>query len=111
MFRPASVTPPLPAALTFALPRRRSLLEAQEAGVDEDDLRQVAAEVLGEVYFGDNGRRAHGLEVELKDLVALEFELQPGQGEYAGEFEDRVPGGFVTENGALSQILGSERGG
>ncbi len=63
--------------LTLALPPRHAarLLEAQEAGLDEDDLRQVAAEALGEVYFRDNGRRAHGLEVELKDLVALEFEL------------------------------------
>ena len=32
-------------------------------------------EALGEVYFRDNGRRAHGLEVELTDLVDLEFEL------------------------------------
>ncbi|WP_256339297.1 hypothetical protein [Streptomyces sp. 1222.5] len=34
-----------------------------------------AAEALGEVYFRDNGRRAHGLEVELTDLIDLEFEL------------------------------------
>ncbi|MFI1855538.1 telomere-protecting terminal protein Tpg [Streptomyces sp. NPDC020480] len=63
--------------LTLALPPRHAarLLEAQEAGADEDELRQVAAEALGEVYFRDNGRRAHGLEVELTDLVALEFEL------------------------------------
>ncbi|MEW2435997.1 XRE family transcriptional regulator [Streptomyces caniferus] len=63
--------------LTLALPPHHAarLLQAQEAGVDEDDLRQLAAEALGEVYFRDNGRRAHGLEVELKDLVDLEFEL------------------------------------
>ncbi|MFD9132842.1 telomere-protecting terminal protein Tpg [Streptomyces bottropensis] len=63
--------------LTLALPPRHAarLLAAQEAGVDEDELRQVAAEALGEVYFRDNGRRAHGLEVELKDLVDLQFEL------------------------------------
>ncbi|MGW6739363.1 telomere-protecting terminal protein Tpg [Streptomyces sp. NPDC055025] len=63
--------------LTLALPPRHAarLLEAQEAGMDEDDLRQVAAEALGEVYFRDNGRRAHGLEVELTDLVDLQFEL------------------------------------
>ncbi|MEU9992838.1 hypothetical protein AB0E10_39850 [Streptomyces sp. NPDC048045] len=50
-------------------------LTAQAAGVDEDDLRQIAAEALGEVYFRDNGQRAHGLEVELTDLLDLEFEL------------------------------------
>lgn len=63
--------------LTLALPPRHAarLLQAQEAGVDEDDLRQVAAEALGEVYFRDGGRRAHGLEVELKDIVDLQFEL------------------------------------
>lgn len=63
--------------LTLALHPRHAarLFEAREAGMDEDDLLQVAAEVLGEVYFRDNGRRAHGLEVELKDLVDLEFEL------------------------------------
>jgi transcriptional regulator with XRE-family HTH domain len=63
--------------LTLALPPHHAarLLQAQEAGVDEDDLRQIAAEALGEVYFRDNGRRAHGLEVELKDLVDLQFEL------------------------------------
>lgn len=63
--------------LTLALPPRHAarLLEAQEAGVDEDDLREIAAEALGEVYFRDSGRRAHGLEVELKDLLDLQFEL------------------------------------
>ncbi|MEU2718381.1 XRE family transcriptional regulator [Streptomyces sp. NPDC007205] len=63
--------------LTLALPPRHAarLFEAQEAGVDEDDLRQIAAEALGEVYFRDSGRRAHGLEVELTDLIDLEFEL------------------------------------
>ncbi|MGW1878751.1 telomere-protecting terminal protein Tpg [Streptomyces sp. NPDC001975] len=63
--------------LTVALSPRHAvgLLEAQEAGADEDDLRQIAAEALSEVYFRDNGRRAHGLEVELTDLVDLQFEL------------------------------------
>ncbi|KOX44123.1 telomere-protecting terminal protein Tpg [Streptomyces sp. NRRL F-7442] len=63
--------------LTLALPPHHAagLLQAQEAGVAEDQLRQVAAEALGEVYFRDNGRRAHGLEVELKDIVDLQFEL------------------------------------
>ncbi|WP_030872770.1 telomere-protecting terminal protein Tpg [Streptomyces sp. NRRL S-37] len=63
--------------LTLALPPHHTarLLQAQEAGADEDDLRKLAAEALGEVYFRDDGRRAHGLEVELKDIVDLQFEL------------------------------------
>jgi hypothetical protein len=63
--------------LTLALPPHQAarLLQAQEAGVDEDRLREIAAEALGEVYFRDNGRRAHGLEVERTDLVDLEFGL------------------------------------
>ncbi|AGS66919.1 telomere-protecting terminal protein Tpg [Streptomyces collinus] len=63
--------------LTLALPPGHAarLFQAQEAGLTDDQLRQVAAEALGEVYFRDNGRRAHGLEVELTDLIDLEFEL------------------------------------
>jgi hypothetical protein len=63
--------------LTLALPPHHAarLLQAQEAGVDEDQLRQVAAEALGEVYFRDNGRRAHGLEVKLTDVLDPQFEL------------------------------------
>jgi hypothetical protein len=63
--------------LTLALPPDHAarLFQAQEAGLTEDQLRQIAAEALGEVYFRDNGRRAHGLEVELTDLLDLEFEL------------------------------------
>ncbi|WP_215453311.1 XRE family transcriptional regulator [Streptomyces sp. ATCC 21386] len=63
--------------LTLALPPHHAarLLQAQETGADENDLRQVAAEALGEVYFRDNGRRAHGLEVQLNDIVDLQFEL------------------------------------
>ncbi|CBG67259.1 terminal protein TpgL [Streptomyces scabiei 87.22] len=63
--------------LTLALPPHHAarLLQAQETGADENDLRQVAAEALGEIYFRDNGRRAHGLEVQLNDIVDLQFEL------------------------------------
>ncbi len=50
------------------------LFQAQEAGLTEDQLRRLAAEALAKVYFRDQGR-AHGLEVELTDLVDLEFEL------------------------------------
>ncbi|MER6433386.1 XRE family transcriptional regulator [Streptomyces sp900105245] len=63
--------------LTLALPPDHAahLFQAQEAGSTDDQLRRLAAEALGEVYFRDNGRRAHGLEVELTDLIDLEFEL------------------------------------
>ncbi|MFF9063118.1 telomere-protecting terminal protein Tpg [Streptomyces sp. NPDC014882] len=63
--------------LTLALPPQHAarLFRAQETGAGEDQLRQIAAEALGEVYFRDNGRRAHGLEVELADIEHLEFEL------------------------------------
>lgn len=63
--------------LTLALPPQHAarLFEAQEAGATEEELRRVAAEALGEVYFRDSGRRAHGLEVALTDLEHLEFEL------------------------------------
>ncbi|MGW8988309.1 telomere-protecting terminal protein Tpg [Streptomyces zhihengii] len=63
--------------LTLALPPQHAarLFTAREEGATEDQLRQIAAEALGEVYFRDNGHRAHGLEVELTDLIDLEFEL------------------------------------
>ncbi|GAA3778061.1 telomere-protecting terminal protein Tpg [Streptomyces chiangmaiensis] len=63
--------------LTLALPPDYAarLFAAQEAGATEDQLRRIAAEALGEVYFRDSGRRAHGLEVEFTDLEHLEFEL------------------------------------
>ncbi len=63
--------------LTLALPPQHAarLFEAQETGATEDQLRRIAAEALGQIYFRDNGRRAHGLEVELTDLIDLEFEL------------------------------------
>lgn len=63
--------------LTLALPPRHAarLFEAQETGASEQQLRDIAAEALGEVYFRDNGRRAHGLEVEFTDLEHLEFDL------------------------------------
>ncbi|MFF9378163.1 telomere-protecting terminal protein Tpg [Streptomyces griseoluteus] len=63
--------------LTLALPPQHAarLFTAQEEGASEGQLRQIAAEALGEVYFRDHGHRAHGLEVELTDLLDLEFEL------------------------------------
>lgn len=42
--------------------------DAQDAGASEQQLRDIAAEGLGEVYFRDGGRRPHGLEVEFTDV-------------------------------------------
>ncbi|MEU2159297.1 XRE family transcriptional regulator [Streptomyces sp. NPDC019396] len=63
--------------LTLALPPQYAarLFEAKDAGGTEQQLRNIAAEALGEVYFRDSGRRAHGLEVEFTDLEHLEFDL------------------------------------
>ncbi len=63
--------------LTLALPPQHAagLFEAQDAGASEQQLRDIAAEGLGEMYFRDGGRRAHGLEVEFTDVEHLEFDL------------------------------------
>ncbi|MGW3360784.1 telomere-protecting terminal protein Tpg [Streptomyces bungoensis] len=63
--------------LTLALPPRYAarLFEAQDAGAGEDQLRQIAAQALGEVYFRDSGRRAQGLEVEFTDMEQVDFGL------------------------------------
>ncbi|MEU3862652.1 hypothetical protein AB0F03_35980 [Streptomyces sp. NPDC028722] len=63
--------------LTLALPpvHASRLLDAQQAGAGEQQLRAITAEALGEVYFRDSGRRAHGLEVEFTDVEQLDFGL------------------------------------
>ncbi|MGW5213472.1 telomere-protecting terminal protein Tpg [Streptomyces sp. NPDC004051] len=63
--------------LTLALPPQRAarLFDAQDAGAGEQQLLDLAAEALGEVYFRDGGRRATGLEVGFTDVVHLEFDL------------------------------------
>jgi hypothetical protein len=64
--------------LTVALPPQYAarLFDAREAGADDRQLRQIAAEGLKEVYFQDGGRRAGQLEeVRFTDIEHLEFEL------------------------------------
>ncbi|MER6434602.1 helix-turn-helix domain-containing protein [Streptomyces sp900105245] len=63
--------------LTLALPPHLAarLFDAQAAGATEQQLQAITAEALGEVYFRDGGRRAHGLEVELTDVERLDFDL------------------------------------
>ncbi|GHF74229.1 hypothetical protein GCM10010218_64200 [Streptomyces mashuensis] len=53
----------------------RRLFDAQQAGAAEQQLQQIAAEGLGEVYFRDGGRRADGLHVTLTDVDYVEFGL------------------------------------
>ncbi|MFD7498329.1 telomere-protecting terminal protein Tpg [Streptomyces sp. NPDC059832] len=64
--------------LTVALPPQYAarLLDAQERGASDRELREIAAEALKEVYFQDGGRRAGSLEeVRFTDIEHLEFDL------------------------------------
>ncbi|MFD9099053.1 telomere-protecting terminal protein Tpg [Streptomyces collinus] len=63
--------------LTLALPPAFAarLFDAQAAGASEQQLRAITAVGLGETYFRDGGRRAHGLEVEFTDVEQLDFDL------------------------------------
>jgi len=64
--------------LTVALPPQYAarLFDAQEAGAGDQQLQQIAAEALKEVYFQDNGRRAGQLEeVRFTDIEHVDFEL------------------------------------
>lgn len=51
------------------------LFTARENGASEQDLLKIAAEALGEVYFRDGGRRAHGLKVEFSDVQDIRIDL------------------------------------
>ncbi|MER7000486.1 XRE family transcriptional regulator [Streptomyces sp. NPDC000410] len=63
--------------LTVALPPEYAarLFDAQDAGAPEQQLRDIAAEGLQEIYFKDHGRRAGGLLVEFTDIDHIEFDL------------------------------------
>ncbi|MFG2661590.1 XRE family transcriptional regulator, partial [Streptomyces sp. NPDC048425] len=48
----------------------------QEAGASDQELQEITAEALKEVYFQDGGRRAGSLaEVRFTDIEHLEFDL------------------------------------
>ncbi|GHF55573.1 hypothetical protein GCM10010218_41390 [Streptomyces mashuensis] len=51
------------------------LFDARAAGAAEQELREIAAEGLQEVYFKDGGRRAAGLLVEFTDIDYAEFDF------------------------------------
>ncbi|QTD96060.1 telomere-protecting terminal protein Tpg [Streptomyces cyanogenus] len=64
--------------LTVALPPQYAarLFDAQEAGAGDQELQQIAADALREVYFQDGGRRAGSLEeVRFTDIEHVEFDL------------------------------------
>jgi hypothetical protein len=64
--------------LTVALPPQYAarLFDAQQAGASDQQLQQIAAEGLKEVYFQDGGRRAGMLEeVRFTDIEHIEFDL------------------------------------
>jgi transcriptional regulator with XRE-family HTH domain len=63
--------------LTLALPPQYAarLFAAQDAGASEQQLRDIAGQALGEVYFQDGGHRAQGLDVEFTDIEQLSFDL------------------------------------
>ncbi|MFE2446734.1 telomere-protecting terminal protein Tpg [Stenotrophomonas sp. NPDC087984] len=63
--------------ITQALPPQYAarLFDAQEQGAAEQQLLDIAAEGLQEIYFKDRGRRAQGLLVEFTDIDYIEVDL------------------------------------
>ncbi|AWN24848.1 DNA-binding protein [Streptomyces sp. NEAU-S7GS2] len=50
------------------------LFDAQASGAGEQQLQNIAAEGLQEIYFKDHGRRADGLLVEFSDIDYVELD-------------------------------------
>ncbi|MFG3207888.1 telomere-protecting terminal protein Tpg [Streptomyces sp. NPDC048192] len=63
--------------ITQALPPRwaERLFQARDAGATEDQLLQIAAEGLGEMYFRADNTRAQGLDVEFTDVDQIDISL------------------------------------
>ncbi len=51
------------------------LFTAREQGATEQQLQQIAAEGLAQMYFRANDSRAHGPGVEFTDVEHIEIEL------------------------------------
>ncbi|MEV7471972.1 XRE family transcriptional regulator [Streptomyces kronopolitis] len=51
------------------------LFDAQAAGAPEQQLQNIVAEGLQEIYFKDHGRRADGLLVEFTDIDYVELDF------------------------------------
>ncbi|WP_330343084.1 telomere-protecting terminal protein Tpg [Streptomyces sp. NBC_00557] len=63
--------------ITQALPPRwaERLFQARDAGATEDQLLQIAAEGLGEMYFRADNTRAQGLDVQFTDVDQIDISL------------------------------------
>ncbi|MFH8290322.1 telomere-protecting terminal protein Tpg [Streptomyces sp. NPDC018059] len=63
--------------ITQALPPRwaQQLFDARDQGATEQQLLDIAAQGLGQMYFRDDGRRARDLMVEFTDVEEIEIEL------------------------------------
>jgi hypothetical protein len=63
--------------ITQALPPQWAdrLFTAREQGAGEQQLQQIAADGLAQMYFRANDSRAHGLGVEFTDVERLDIEL------------------------------------
>jgi hypothetical protein len=63
--------------ITQALPPQWAdrLFTAREQGANEQQLQQIAADGLAEMYFRNNNTRAHGLGVEFTDVEHVQIEL------------------------------------
>ncbi|MGC9479048.1 telomere-protecting terminal protein Tpg [Streptomyces sp. WG4] len=63
--------------ITQALPPQfaERLFTAKEQGATEQQLQQIAAEGLAQMYFRANNSRAHGLGVEFTDVEHIDLEL------------------------------------
>ena len=63
--------------VTQALPPEFAdqLFTAREQGATEQQLQQIAADGLAQMYFRANNSRAHGLGVEFTDVERLDIEL------------------------------------
>ncbi|MEV2255677.1 XRE family transcriptional regulator [Streptomyces sp. NPDC050147] len=63
--------------ITQALPPEWAdrLFTAHEQGTGEQQLQQIAADGLAQMYFRANNSRAHGLGVEFTDVEQLNIEL------------------------------------
>ncbi|MGY4280755.1 telomere-protecting terminal protein Tpg [Streptomyces sp. M18.1] len=63
--------------ITQALPPQFAdrLFTAKEQGATEQQLQQIAAEGLAQMYFRANNTRAHGLGVEFTDVEHIDIEL------------------------------------
>ncbi|MFJ2819068.1 hypothetical protein [Streptomyces sp. NPDC087294] len=51
------------------------LFTAREEGANEQQLQQIAADGLAQMYFRANNSRAHGLGVEFTDVEHIQIDL------------------------------------